>query len=121
MTIGRTIRLGALAGALLASANAASAQDSVEEQEARRALHAEQTRLAAQQMAEIEARRQGLAEEQAAREQTYREALAARDAEIAATQARAAEARAEWEAAVTACLAGDRTKCAQPEATTTAQ
>ena len=117
MTIGRYARLGALAGALLVSANAASAQDSVEEQDARRALHAEQARMAAQQMADIEARRQGLAEEEAARQQAYRDAMATRDAEIAATQARAAEARAEWEAAVTACLAGDRTKCAQPATT----
>ncbi|MCW2362666.1 MULTISPECIES: hypothetical protein [Sphingobium] len=112
MTLARYARLATLAGAVMVSATVALAQDTPQEQEERRVLHAEQAKLAAQQMSDFEAQKKAIADEQAAREQTYRDALAARDAEIAAEQAQAAEARAKWEADVAACLAGDKTKCA---------
>jgi hypothetical protein len=113
----RSLKLmGLIAGAVLLAPVTAHAQDSEEEQVARRALNEEQARFAAQQISELEAQKQAIAQEQEAKERAYREALAARDAEIAATNAAAAEARLRWEAAVTACLAGDRSQCAQPDA-----
>jgi|GEM_PF-6652721 len=117
MHIATLARLGLLTGAMLLP-SAVLAQDTPEEQEARHVLHKEQARLAAQQMGDLETRKAAVADEQAAREQTYRDALAARDADIAATRAKAAEDRARWEAAVTACLAGDRSQCAQPASPT---
>ena len=116
MTFART---ALLMGAMLGAPVGALAQDPPEEQEARRALNMEQARLASEQIARFNAEKQAIADEQAAKEQAYRDALAEREALIAATQKKALEDRARWEAAVTACLAGDYSQCAQPTNGTT--
>lgn len=49
-----------------------------------------------------------------ANKDSYDREMAAYQAQVAARDAAALKARADWEAAVKACKAGDRSKCAQP-------
>ena len=121
MRIRQLTQAALLAGAMVIAPVASVAQDSSEEQDARRVLHDEQARLAAEQMNALEVQKRAIADEQAAKQRAYEDALAAREAEIAATQAAAAEARTRWEAAVTACLAGDLTQCSRPDTVPAAQ
>jgi len=114
MRMGSWARFGLLAAAMAAMPAGVLAVDTPEEQAQRQALNREQAWLAAQQIADFEAREKAIADEQAAQEAAYREALAAREAQIAAADKAHAEAQARWEAAVAACNAGDRSQCAQP-------
>jgi hypothetical protein len=51
----------------------------------------------------------------AANQAAHAREIAAYEARLAAREAAIAKARADWEAAVKACKAGDKTKCAQPK------
>ena len=51
----------------------------------------------------------------AANQAAHAREIAAYEARLAAREAAIAQARADWEAAVKACKAGDKTKCAQPK------
>lgn len=90
------------------------AEDPPEVVAERKALNDAQAKLAADQVATYLASKKAVAEQAAADQSAYKRALADRDAQIAATNARAAEEQARWQAAVAACNAGDKTKCAQP-------
>ncbi|MBB5987184.1 MULTISPECIES: hypothetical protein [Sphingobium] len=111
MRHGSLMRGAFLTAALLSMASGALAQDPPEIQEERRALNAEQAKLAADLVADYQARKAAVAEEQAARDVAYKRALREHDAQVAAIKAKAAEDQARWEAAVAACKAGDYSQC----------
>jgi len=114
MRFGTFARLGLLMSAMIVTPISAIAKDTPEEEAQRRTLNEQQARMAAQQVADYQEKRQAIADADAAAQRSYREAVAAHDAEVAAIKQKAAEDQARWEAAVAACEAGDYSQCAQP-------
>ena len=117
----RTIFTATAAMALLTAGQAAAWQKNpdgttVEEKASTAKLNADQLAKAQAETDAYNARVAANAQQEAAAQSTFLQETAAYEAEKARVAAMSAEERIQWEADVAACKAGDKKRCAHPEA-----